>query len=403
MKISTIISSMGKRTFNSAKRIILQWKGELKQDVVEISSKIIQNNVAPNTPLYEKSYSFYKKFLNKKLFKLIDKQFLNVNKNINPINKNNIELCKNKITEFLDFCNDEEDVEIQKLTRKILHLKNPNKIFSFFKNGTINNIVERKLQRDGNAYMISEQIKTNKDLTPLHDIKYNEIRSNITKRYNELVMLFNKNSTNPEVLQIEQELKSMGIKNVNLSDDLKQAKLVKEAMQDLIATKIPLPHNISITPMSEDAMLGFGNNYMENNIPVRFIFLATSDEVAINSNKMSILDKIKKTFSFACLPIEYQQRYLKEVENSFLHRFSTANPKHIIYHEVRHTLERNSLKGLKLNETGRRITEGVSDYAKEDISEFKSEAFAKLMNGEKLTDEQMKLYMAFDGGIVPQF
>lgn len=60
---------------------------------------------------------------------------------------------------------------------------------------------------------------------------------------------------------------------------------------------------------------------------------------------------------------------------------------------------------LKLSKsTGKTIiAEGLSDYAQNSISEFKSEAFAKLMNGEKLTDEQMKLYMKFDGGILPQF
>jgi hypothetical protein len=63
----------------------------------------------------------------------------------------------------------------------------------------------------------------------------------------------------------------------------------------------------------------------------------------------------------------------------------------------------SGMLNLYLSESGKRIAEGVSEYAKESISEFKSEAFAKLMNGEKLTDEQMKLYMAFDGGIVPQF
>ena len=293
---------------------------------------------------------------------------------------------------------------VQETTDFLNKTLKPDELFLIIKEANLYEFLEKKRQRDMAAYLKTKNISSLNDITGEHENRCNELLTDFSRRYKDFMMLFTQKSTNPEVIKIEQDLKEMGIRDVNLSDDLEQAKLIKEAMQDLINGKIQLPHSIVVTPMLPKHTLGCANNYIENGAKNRYIFLATSEETKTVNNIKTLLDRVKDTFFFSGYSTEYQQKYLEEMNEYFAHNISTNNPKHFIYHEIRHTLENNTIRGFRtLNEVGKKIAEGVSICAKDSISEFKSEAFAKLMNGEKLTDEQMQIYMVFDGGIVPHF
>lgn len=391
----------------AAEKVVSSFKGNVTNtNPLVMDAKATLSGIKATKSINEKRYQMFKDILDSKVLKFISEQYTQTYKKINPISKSNINAVKICILNVLDVSNLELTSEAQDLIKKIKRCKNPDELFLMFKNGDCMKVMQLNANKELKAYAKEAKITYSKDITSEHEAKFAEMMKNHNKKLPTFIEAFTPKSTKSEVIKIEQELNTMGIENVNLSDDLEQAKLVKEAMQNLLDAKIKLPTSITITPLLPKDISGCAINYVENMIQKRYVFLPMGEELVNLYSKNDSIDKVTKTFFFDGYPFEYQKKYVENAyQNYFKLKQSTSNPKHGIYHEVRHTLEHNTWReaSKQLNDSEKRIAEGLSDYAQNSISEFKSEAFAKLMNGEKLTDEQMKLYMKFDGGILPQF
>lgn len=397
---------MGEETVEKATSIFN--KSATSTNSIVMDAKATLSQLKVTKPINENFYQSLKKDFDSKINKLIYEQNIQTYKNINPINHSNISEVKADILNTLCHSNDGSDKNIIKeLIERISNCKKPDELFEIFKDQSFYNAIGKQQQQEINEFVNGLKLHSLNDITAANEISYSKINSDYNKKLNIIIETLSPKSKKTEVVKIEQELKEMGIENVNLSDDLEQAKLVREGMQDLISAKIKLPNSITVTPLLPKDVGGCANNYVENMAKKRCIFLPRSEEIKNLYGKNDLINKVTKTSLFMDSPIEYQQKYLEDASQYFEFQSSTNNPKGGIYHEVRHTLEDNTLKAsfipALIKGKWENIGEGVSGYAKESISEFKSEAFAKLMSHEDLSEEQMKLYMMFDGGIVPQF
>ena len=309
-------------------------------------------------------------------------------KRINPINSNNIEHIKSELKSFMKDINPEVE-------QKILNSNNPNEVFKLIKENS------QRISSDkySNQWRLLKKEAILSGVTPKLENEYRTLKSNIKERTRKLINLLTPKSVNSEVLKIEKEVRKLGIKAVNFSDDLEQAKLVKESMEDLIKNGIPLPHSITITPFLPTGMGGMAIN--EN------IYLTTTSERLFTKKLDENVDILIKNISkYKKAPIEYQEKYINAIKDLNDSHCSSINLKHTIYHETAHTFEPNSLAAelRKLTPKEMKTAGEISMYAKKLLNgkEAMTEMFSKLMDGQTLTDNQMALYLKL-GGIVPKF
>lgn len=314
---------------------------------------------------------------------------------INPVNSTNIEHIKSELRSFTK----ELDPALE---QEFLNCNEPDKLFELIKKN-LNKIANSK-NRHLHADLLA-RAKAN-GITPELQNEYNNLLTNSFNRCRKLINIFTPKSTNIEVLKIEEEVKRLGINDVNFSNDLNEAKLVKEAIEDLIKRNVPLPHSITVTPM-----LRLGNGGIAMNTVTKLernghIFLPTSIERKFANEFSSDVPQLAKmTDVFKKASVEYQDKVLSAINNINSGNFSTKNPKHFIYHETAHAFEPTTLESaiMLLNKDEMRVAGEISQYARElpNGREAMPEMFAKLMDGQSLTDKQMELYLKL-GGIVPK-
>lgn len=308
--------------------------------------------------------------------------------NINPINEANMAQIKEKLEYFT------KDLPPE-LEKELMSCSNPEELFKLIKTKAVE-IANHKPNEQFVA--ITETARTS-GITPSIERLYRFADGNATDRFKKLVNIFTTKSTNPEVLKIEEELKQLGIKDVNFADDIEHARLVKEAISDLIDRRMPLPDSITVTPVLP---FSYGGATLHKDI-----YIPTSAEVKTgNEIQGNAISAIKNLDIFKNASSKYQKRLLENLEDLSKNQLSTKNTKHMIYHETAHTFEPKTVESaiLELNPEEMNIANEISMYAASHINgqEAMPEMFAKLMDGQKLTDKQMKLYLKL-GGIVPQF
>lgn len=335
----------------------------------------------------EQEYKIFKRKIGQEIEEATKSRRSAVYAEINPINANNIDSIKAKLISVVD------DVELQ---QKISGCNTPEELFLFMKENIIakmclvnNCVLEKKLLLSGS--------------TPELEKEYAVLANNQIKKVNEAISILTPKSTNPEVLRLEEEVRRLGIKDVNFSDDLERARIVKEAMEDLIKTKVPLPNSITVTPALATGTGGLGGHIAEN----RYMWLPKSKESLLINELESGLDKVmQNTSAFQSASAEFQTRCIKDLEALKNKVHSTSNSKHLIYHEAAHTFEPNSLAANSrvLTKEEMSLCGKISIYAQsaQNGKEAMPEMFAKLMDGQILTEKQMELYLKL-GGIVPQF
>lgn len=214
----------------------------------------------------------------------------------------------------------------------------------------------------------------------------------------EIVQLFSPKTPRPDVFKIEEEVRKMGVSYVNFANDLEQANLVKEAVADLMRAKIPLPESIVVTPIMPMGTSVYSAGH--------HIYLQTSCESEFEDFlKKGIVELASHTNAFKNATAVNKNKYVNSFENSVEKFFSTRNPKHKIYHEVAHLFCAISPELLtkKLSDEEIEIARSVSKCAANSVngSEIVPEMFAMLMDGQKLTDEQMELYLKL-GKLMPR-
>lgn len=330
-------------------------------------------------------YKIFKRNIGKEIEQVLKSKQDAVFEKINPINSSNIDLIKTELTELTDN---------EAIRQKITDAKTPKELFYFIKK----HIDEIESVDFGKLYA---KAKTSGVTAELEN-EYSKLGSHQVKRFNTIINLLTPKSVKPEVLKIEEEVRKLGVTDVNFSDDLEQAILIKKALNDLIKGKIPLPTSITVTPaLSEFG--GMGAHVSEGG----YVWLKTSTENKLSQETDSMIDGlIQSTTSFQKAPTKFQEQAIKELGTIKGHLFSTKNPKHKIYHEVAHTFELSTASSnfRTLNTEEMNIASEISYYAKSLTNgmEAMPEMFAKLMDGQQLTDKQMALYIKL-GGIVPQF
>lgn len=310
---------------------------------------------------------------------------------INPINVNNLDFIK---TELLPL------IENSELKQKILECTNSDELFIFIKANM------EKIQYVDYKPLSFKVLDSG--ITPELEKEYSILGSHEVKKRKKIFDILTPKSKNPEVLKIEEEIRQLGVKDVNFSDDLEQAKLIKEAIEDIVAKKVtikaPLPKSIVITPaLPKSANGGLGAHSQEGG----YMWLPTSAEnELIKETDLLSESLIKNSVEFQKAPVEYQERFLIDIENRKKYLSSTKNPKHYSYHEYAHTFQPNSLESelQKLSSNEMETAREISIYANSlrNGKEAMPEMFAKLMDGQQLTEKQMELYLKL-GGIIPQF
>ena len=333
--------------------------------------------------------SEYEKFLNsigqemKPIISSIEEEAL---KTINPIESKNISHIKNELNYMLENCN-------PVLKDKITNCQDPLELFKLIKKNfleisTGSNNVKDYLWVDEAALSIEE---------------YSMLQTQVTRNGRKIMRTLTPKSTNPEVLKLEQEVKNLGMKDVNFSDDLVQAKLIKSAITDLIEKNMPLPHSITVTPMLSSDWGGLTQGASCKIKRNGYIYLRSTKEIEADKQLLEASKLYKNSKIYQNAPLEFQEKLTKEYEDSAFNHHSTSNPKHTIYHETAHTFQ-PLRKTLKLNDEEMATANEISFYAATRINggEAMPEIFAKLMDGQTLTDKQMELYLKL-GGIVPKF
>lgn len=369
--------------------------------VMDAKANLAKVNIDKNMDLAKAAikkahYETFKENVMKEVQTLRKSKIAKCTKAINPINKDNI----SKIRTDLKYFTKHLDIEQQ---LKILDRETPDELFEILKQNSflISNAKNKELVES--LFNISSA-----QITPQLEQEHKMLLTNIAKRFRKYISLLTPKSTNSKVIKIEQQVRELGVKDVNFSDDLEQAKLIKEAITDLVKKKCPLPHSIIITPALENNDSGLTTNAINEIKRQGYIYLQTTQEVKTKAKLNAIYeDMAKKTNTYKNTNSdELKKQFLDEINNIKQHHQSTNNKKHKIYHEVAHTFEPTSLESelRKLSDEEMKIAEDISLVAgkKQNGKEAMPEIFAMLLDGQEVSDKKMALFLKL-GGIVPQF
>lgn len=234
------------------------------------------------------------------------------------------------------------------------------------------------------------------------------LEKNFTKLFNEraffnrkLMDALTQKSTNPEVLKIEQQIRGLGVKEVNCSNDLNMAKSIKSAVEDMIKTKSPVPESFTVSPLLD---LDVGGHTEILFAPNKRIYLPHYDELLAT-------DILKNKHNQAVENCSVLKQYpnIKQdclLPDNFNYSSTEEKAKGFIFHESEHARELSTMRGHFLDiltDEEMTLAKGIP-YAEETgkIWELRAEIYRKLMKREAISKEQMNWYVKHDG-TVPQF
>lgn len=367
---------------------------------------LVQNRI--QNPINENEYKEFKESMDWASCKLLENHMTKTYDKINPFNNENIGAVKSQIMEYIKNVDSTHGLKDSLGALVLSDFYTSKDIFKLFKEEKF--LMLQNVEYSNKLEKLAEYAKS-KNVSfenPTNEIeqKFINIHSDVNKNLKNLIVELTPKSKNPAVQELEKELKSLGIKDVNFSDDFEQGTLIKSAIEDIIKAKNKLPESITITPLLPHNV--HGTNIKMPNENSYHIMFPTSNEMKaydrFNKQEMHLISQEK---DFKNAPIEMRSRLIKEMQYESEHRISTNNAKHRVYHEARHGMEKFNIKNQmrQLTDEELSLAESLSKRSIEEPNgkEYSSEAYAKLMNRENLTPEQMKLYMTFDEGILPQF
>lgn len=367
---------------------------------------LIENKIQKS--LNEHKYINFKESMDWVSSKLLENHMTTTYDKINPFNEENINAAKFKIVEYLKSVDTKHSLKDSLMACVSSEFYTQKEIFNFFK--TEKFCWLQSFEHSNKIEKLSEYAKF-KNVSfenPTHEIeqKFINIHSEVNEKFRNLIVELTPKSKNPAVQELEKEIKSLGVKSVNLADDFEQGIVIKSAIEDIIKAKNKLPESIIITPLLPHDVYG-ANIKMPNENSYHIMFPTSNEMKAFEQFKKQKMLLISQEKDFKNAPIEMRSRLIKEMQYESDHRMSTKNPKHRVYHEARHGMEQFNIKNQmrQLTDEELNVAKSLSGRAIEETNgkEYSSEAYAKLMNRENLTPEQMKLYMTFDGGVFPQF
>jgi len=394
-KCANYAKAMGKKSIIETLPVI---KNVVTNPLV-MDAKAILAKIHVETPLDEIKYEDFKKAINDKISGIVEEEFNNIKQAIKPFNQNNETRVRNELTNLCETCYDESEFSKNDI-HEVMQEYNSDDFFDVFKDGSVSQSLEKWADR-GEVKLIEYAKSKNISMdAPTEEIEcaYKKIIYKRNAKCLRLFNLFTPKSTKLEVLELEEKIRKLGVKQVNFSDDVTQAKLVLEAVDDLIKAKIPLPKSIIVTPL-----LPTGNGGLCLNINrTRHICICTSLEdhiyEVLHHNPEKFLHPLS---SYREAPQKFQNRYKDEIINYN----RSKNNKQTFFHEIGHTFQQVGSIGsnYEMSEDEIKIANEISEYAasRKSGKEIVPEMFAMLMIGQTLTDKQMAFYLKL-GGIVPQ-
>jgi len=307
-----------------------------------------------------------------------------IRRKINPVNDSNLEDIKSRLQPFAEYIE-------PSLREELFNAKSPT---TFFIHAKYN--AEQLITQD---YALDEIVRKSKILGETPELERDLQRCENDEITRGIFKILTPKSTIPEVLKIEAELRQIGIPDVNLSDDLKQAQYLREAVKKLANNNIPLPKEIIVSPIMPFDKGGLTITDIQNNSR---IYLPTSLEDELMFDLTSGIENIvRKLKVFKDAPLEHQGELIREMKQEAERHSSATNPIQKIYHEFGHIFGKTS---KQLSQEELETANEISEYAAsvKNGLEVVPEMFTMLMSGKTLTNKQMALYLKL-GGIVPQF
>lgn len=214
---------------------------------------------------------------------------------------------------------------------------------------------------------------------------------------------FTPDTKNPEIKEIENAIKQMGVKEVRLGDNIEDAQNIFKAIKIAHENKDNLPSAIFV-PVVPDKLISsvgcFFERHSRNNsvivcAPSRRIKLVRQ----INEKR---LKKLESRSAFTKLSSEMQ-----EVARLFLYNknFSTNKAYGFMLHEIGHVNQKIYLPQMSLNELSQKdiaIIRNLTDYCYHDdvLEEAYAELYAKMRaNGvEALSKDELNLWKRLNSG-----
>ena len=316
------------------------------------------------------------KQLTKRLNKEFSKSFIaeeeKLNKKTNPINEKNIDRTKKAIERFINSL--DTNIPIKKsLKEKIINCNNPQELY--------------KLLKDGLA----------SEIMPKHNFLYNIFRGKTQDYRKEMTIKYIKmltpRTTDPAVLKLEQELKTMGISEVNFSNDYDYAQIAKATIEKI--KKMPnvtLPSSITVTPSLPNMFKGMNIHGFGPEEGTSHIYLAPfSNFMRMKNSQTKKILLLQQSTSFKNAPPAIQRRLIDSIKNPTA---STNSDGHIIAHEIGHNFGTLKLMNKSEIETAKQISKTSTQKTfKLNLGcEVVPELFAKIVAGERLTEQETALF-----------
>jgi len=276
--------------------------------------------------------------------------------------------------------------EDKNLARKIQNAKNGDELYKLCYKYSL------ELSKQGEDKMKQALAQTNGKFTLEIEQLANEIR---TDKFNKVSNLYNaiKNpSTNPRVIEIENQLKNeFGMKYVSLEDDLPRAEQILRVVKGLKSKGYPITDNVIVSDLHWAA----GEMCVINGEKTIFLQSTNFEKATVEAgNDPAIISYILKRMT----PNEFNafQQPLHEAYMKGLTQFSTISEDHLITHECLHGNHTFLLAFFqhKFPAKFKPTIKNISLYTNmnTNTAEVLTELESKLYLTGELTKEEMELY-----------
>lgn len=370
----------------------VQRKSVFVNNPLVMDAKATLAKVEITNQIDEKTYKTLENQMINEINEFLSKENEPIIQKINPITQDNFADIKSLMTDVIEYLPTEIKDKLSNCNDTLEYFKlirNNSKLFGYGKQPEFQEL-EKKIKQYG--------------IAAEDEVNFVKLNNDICNNYKEFVNIFTSKSTNPNVIKIEKELEKLGIRRVNFSDDLDMAKLVQEGVKSLIKRKIELPSSITVTAILPPRVGGENICELFDGKRHNHIYLNPFKVYSFKKSAESLKNIAEQTKSFQNTSNFYQEKMLNQIDYIVHNQHSSRNPNHSFYHEIGHSFQSKSLANCNnVDAEDLKLAKQISMYAATPNGrEIVPEMFAKLMDGQTLTDKQMVLYLKL-GGIVPHF
>ena len=314
-------------------------------------------------------YKKFKKGIVKTIVPRIKADEAKLDKRINPINEANINEIKKRIDTLIDGFDSKITIK-KSLRNNIANCKDPLELYLLLKNDFCKKIMPKK--------------------GLLHTLFNSEKQAYRQQKVVEYIEILTPKTKNIDVLKLEQDVRGMGIKWVNFSDDYDYAQITKETIDRLkLTTNLELPSSITVTSSLPNGLKGMHSPNKNGSFD---IYLSSFSNYMLfrNTQEKGIL-LAKQSEEFKNAPVTFKKKLLDGFGRPIA---STKYDWHIIIHEIGHKIDGLKLLNRKEQKTAKNISKVAAQktYKLPLGLEAGPEIIAKAFAGEKLTKEELALF-----------